>query len=205
MRALALSVRSRQQYPAGAISPYFIVNGRPPETPEYTRIQRNDFGDWRLDVRGLVAHPRAFSLAEMRALPKQTQITVHHCIQGWSGIAQWGGPSLSAILEQCRPLPTARYAIFHSYQNDTAGQSFYEALDIRLTGHPQTLLAYEMNEAPLTVPHGAPLRLRVETMLGFKMVKWLCAIEFVADYRDIRDGHGGSREDNMYYEESVSI
>jgi methionine sulfoxide reductase catalytic subunit len=205
MRALVLHTHSRQQYPSTAISPYFIVNGRPPETPEYQELQRNGFEDWRLEVCGLVAHPRSFSLAEMRALPKQTQITVHHCIQGWSGIAQWGGPPLTAILEQCQPLPTARYAIFHSYQNDTSGRPFYEVLDIRLLGHPQTLLAYEMNDAPLTVPHGAPLRLRVETLLGYKSAKWLRAIEFVADYRDIRDGQGGSREDTKYYEQSVSI
>jgi len=130
---------------------------------------------------------------------------VHHCIQGWSGIAAWGGPSLSAILELCEPLPAARYATFLSYHIDTSNRPFYEAVDTRLATHPQTLLAYEMNDAPLSVPHGAPVRLRVETLLGFKMVKWLCAIEFVADYRDIRDGQGGSREDNMYYEESVSI
>jgi len=205
MRALTLHARSRQQYPSSAISPYFIVNGRPPETPEYQLLLRHGFEDWRLKVGGLVAHPRSFSLAEVRTLPKQRQITVHHCIQGWSGIAEWGGPPLSAILEQCRPLPAARYAIFHSYQTDTSGRPFYEVLDIRLAGHPQTVLAYEMNAAPLTVPHGAPVRLRVETLLGFKMVKWLRAIEFVADYRGIRDGQGGSREDNMYYEESVSI
>ena len=205
MRALALHTRSRQQYPPSAISPYFIVNGRPPETPEYQQLQRDGFVDWHIEVRGLVAHPRSFSLAEVRALPKQTQITAHHCIQGWSGIASWGGPPLSAILEQCEPLPAARYAIFHSYHIDTSNRPFYEVLDLRLAGHPQTLLAYEMNDAPLTVPHGAPVRLRVETLLGFKMVKWLCAIELVADYRGIRDGRGGSREDNMYYEESVSI
>jgi len=205
MRIFSLHTRSRQRYPSSDISPYFIVNGRPPETPEYEQLQRDGFGDWRLEVYGLVAHPRSFSLAEVEALPKQTQITVHHCIQGWSGIAEWGGPPLSAILERCQPLPTARYMIFHSYQSDTSGRPFYEALDIRLAEHPQTMLAYEMNDAPLTVPHGAPLRLRVETLLGFKMAKWLCAIEFVADYRDIRDGQGGSREDNMYYEQSVSI
>jgi len=205
MRALTLRARSRQQYPTSAISPYFIVNGRPPETPEYERMQRDDFKDWRIEVRGLVAHSRSFSLAEVRALPKQTQVTVHHCIQGWSGIAQWGGPPVSAILALCEPLPTARYAIFHSSNIDTSNRPFYEALDLRLAMHPQTLLAYEMNNAPLTAPHGAPLRLRVETLLGFKMVKWVCAIEFVADYRAIRDGQGGSREDNMYYEESVGI
>ncbi|MGI8968841.1 MAG: molybdopterin-dependent oxidoreductase, partial [Chloroflexota bacterium] len=205
MRIFSLHTRSRQRYPSSEIAPYFIVNGRPPDTPEYEQLQGDGFEEWRLEVYGLVAHPRSFSLAEVRALPKQTQTTVHHCIQGWSGIAEWGGPPLSAILEQCQPLPTARYMIFHSYQNDTSGRPFYEALDIRLALHPQTMLAYEMNDAPLTVPHGAPLRLRVETLLGFKMAKWLCAIEFVADYRDIRDGQGGSREDNMYYEQSVSI
>ncbi|MGH2391527.1 MAG: molybdopterin-dependent oxidoreductase, partial [Chloroflexota bacterium] len=81
-----------------------------------------------------------------------------------------------------------RYAIFHSYQNDTAGLPFHEALDIRLAGHPQTILAYEMNGAPLTVPYGAPVRLRVETLLGFKMAKWLRTIEFMADHRGIREG-----------------
>ena len=112
---------------------------------------------------------------------------------------------MSAILALCEPLPTARYAIFHSSNIDTSNRPFYEALDLRLAMHPQTLLAYEMNNVPLTAPHGAPLRLRVETLLGFKMVKWVCAIEFVADYHAIRDGQGGSREDNMYYEESVGI
>jgi methionine sulfoxide reductase catalytic subunit len=205
MRALALRARSRQQYPSSTISPYFIVNGRPPDTSEYDQLQQDGFKDWRLEVYGLVAQPLSFSLAEVLALPKQTQITTHHCIQGWSGIAEWGGPPLDAILKRCRPLPTAHYMIFHSYQCDETGRFFYEALDIRMATHPQTLLAYEMNGAPLTVPHGAPLRLRVETLLGFKMVKWLRAIEFVADYRGIRDGQGGSREDSMYYEQSVSI
>lgn len=205
MRTLALHARSRQQYPPSAISPYFIVNGDPPATPEYQQLREGDFRDWRLEVCGLVAQPRSFSLAEVQALPTQTQITKHHCIQGWSGIAQWSGPPLSAILERCQPLPTARYVIFHSYQCDTSGRPFYEALDIRLAAHPQTLLAYAMNDQPLTVPHGAPLRLRVETLLGYKSAKWLRAIEFVEDYRTMRDGQGGSREDNMYYEQSVSI
>jgi sulfoxide reductase catalytic subunit YedY len=55
-----------------------------------------------------------------------------------------------------------------------------------------------MNGEPLPIPHGAPLRLRVETELGFKMVKWLRGIEFVADYWDLGDGQGGSREDDLF-------
>lgn len=206
MRGLALQSRSRQEYQPDEISPYFILNGYQPETPEYLRLVEQQFADWRLDVSGLVDTPLQLSLAELQALPKQTQITKHHCIQGWSGIAEWGGVPLSAILDRCQPMPTARYLIFHSYQLDTKGHPFfYEALDIRLARHPQTLLAYEMNGESLSVPHGAPLRLRVETLLGFKMVKWLRSIELVEDYRTLGDGMGGSREDNMYYEQAVSI
>ncbi len=112
---------------------------------------------------------------------------------------------MEEIVSLCGPLPSAHFVIFRSYQMDMAGRPFYESLDIRLASHPQALLAYEMNGEALTVPHGAPLRLRVETELGFKMVKWLRVIEFVEDYREIGDGQGGSREDNMYYEQSVSI
>ena len=112
---------------------------------------------------------------------------------------------LSAILERYQPLPAARYLIFYSYQCDTSGRPFYEALDIRLAAHPQTLLAYAMNGTLLAVPHGAPLRRRVETLLGYRSAKGLRAIEFVEEYRTTRDGQGGSREDNMYYEQSISI
>jgi DMSO/TMAO reductase YedYZ molybdopterin-dependent catalytic subunit len=82
---------------------------------------------------------------------------------------------------------------------------FYEAVDVRLLRHPQTILAYEMNGRPLPIPHGAPLRLRLEVQLGFKMVKWLRAIEFVEEYAHIGEGHGGWREDHAYYYQSVAI
>ena len=207
MRSLSLSARSRQQYTTSDISPYFIVNGDPPATTEYTALSRepNAFSEWRLEVRGLVERPLTLSLADLRAMPEETQITKHHCIQGWSGVASWAGVNVQEIVSRCQPLRTARYVIFTSYQADMAGRPFYESIDVRLMSHPQTLLAYEMNGAPLTVAHGAPLRLRVETELGFKMVKWLRAIEFVEDYRALGAGQGGSREDNMYYEQSVSI
>jgi len=62
-----------------------------------------------------------------------------------------------------------------------------------------------MNCQPLPVPYGAPLRLRVETELGFKTVMWLRRVDSVADYRDLGAGQGGSREDNMFYEQAVGI
>ena len=205
MRAMTLHARSRQDYPPSAISPYLVLNGYPPQTPGYEKLVGDGFRDWSLEVYGLVSCPLLLTLADLEALPQQTQITKHHCIQGWSGIAAWSGVPLSAILECCRPLPAARFLVFHSLQIDMSGRPFYESIDIRIATYPQVLLATTMNGQPLTVPHGAPVRLRVETQLGFKSVKWLRAIEFVADYRGICDGQGGSREDNMYYEQAVSI
>jgi methionine sulfoxide reductase catalytic subunit len=205
MRALAVRTRSRQHYPPSSISPEFLVNGAPPETAEYRRLVQDGFSAWRLEIYGLVETPLSLTLADLHQMPVQTQITKHHCVQGWSGIAEWGGVPLGAILEACRPLSTARFLILYSYQLDTSGRPFYESLDISLGRHPQTILADQMNGRPLPVPHGAPLRLRVETELGFKMVKWLRGIEFVAEYRDLGAGQGGSREDTMFYEQPAGI
>ena len=145
------------------------------------------------------------TLADLEALSKHTQITKHQCIQGWTGIAQWGGVPLSEILNRCRPTPGARYLMFISYQLDAKGRLFHESLPIEMARLPQTILAYEMNYQPLSVPHGAPLRLRVETQVGFKMVKWLDRIEFVASYSGFGDGQGGSREDIQNFEPVVSV
>ena len=85
------------------------------------------------------------------------------------------------------------------------GGQFYDSLAIANALHPQTLLAYEMNDAPLNQLHGAPLRLRVENQLGFKMVKWIQGIEFVEDVRSINRGEGGYNEDHEYFGELASI
>jgi DMSO/TMAO reductase YedYZ molybdopterin-dependent catalytic subunit/thiosulfate reductase cytochrome b subunit len=205
LHATTLRAKSRQRYRPADISPYLIVNGYPPDTDEYRQLAAKEFAGWRLVVRGLVAQPLELSLLDLQTMATQHQITKHHCIQGWSGIAEWAGVPLGAILQRCHPLPQARYLVFSSFQLDQKGRPFYETLDVRLATHPQTILAYEMNDRPLTIPHGAPLRLRVETQLGFKMVKWLRSIEVVGDYRGLGDGQGGSREDIMNYEQAVSI
>ncbi len=111
---------------------------------------------------------------------------------------------MNFIIEKCRPSKTARYVVFHSYQY-SYGDEFYEVLDLEIVKHPQTILAYEMNGKPLDLGHGAPLRLRCETQLGYKMVKWLKSIEFVNDYKHIGMGQGGHREDHMYYSPRAGI
>jgi sulfoxide reductase catalytic subunit YedY len=187
------------------VTPLFRVNGYPPETQEYNGLVENDFIDWKLKVYGLVENTLELSLSDLQtSFLKQTQITEHSCIQGWTAIAGWSGVSVREIITKCKPFAQARYLVFHSYQY-TKGTEFYEVIDMDLAKHSQTVLAYEMNDEPLPIPHGAPLRLRVETQLGYKHVKWLKSIEFVSDYKTIGLGQGGHREDHMYYRIGAGI
>ena len=205
--ALFGKVVSRQNLKESQISPYFRVNGRPPETDEYRTLEEDGFSSWRLRVYGLVENELLLSLDDLRKMKRETQITEHSCIQGWTAVGKWEGVSLQFIMGLCQPKQNAKYVIFHSlangerdeYGHGDPSREFYEAIDIELAKHHQTILAYEMNGKSLPIEHGAPLRLRVETQLGFKMVKWLRSIEFVEDYRKIHDGQGGYREDVQYF------
>ena len=206
---------SKQHYKPSDISSYFWVNGRPPDTEEYRQLAQNNFVDWKLEVCGLVEQPLQLSLANLQAMPEQTQITKHNCIQGWSGIAEWRGVCVSEVLKLCKPLPNAHYLVFVSYQKgrgsvkpellEAQQHIFYEVIDMELANHPQTILAYEMNGKLLPILHGAPLRLRVETLLGYKMVKYLRSIELVEDYSHVGQGQGGFREDFQYYGRGAEI
>lgn len=204
-RLLLYRLQTRQEYSRSDISPYFWVNGKPPVDPQWIILSKHDFSGWKLEIKGLVERPLLLSLADLRAMPRQRQITQHCCIQGWSSFAEWGGVSLAEILKRCQALPQARYLIFHSHQEDEQGRKYYGSLDLQEASHPQTILAYEMNGTPLPLNHGAPLRLRVETKLGFKMVKWLKSIELVEDYRPFGEGQGGYREDTQYYGTGAEI
>jgi len=203
-RALLHHVTSYQRYGKGDLSPFFRVNGYPPESPEYRRLADGGFVEWRLSVHGLVEAPLELSLADMRALPRHTQITKHHCIEGWSAVGEWAGIAVADVLDLCRPLGGARYLVLRGF-DERDGREYYETIDLELARHPQTILAYEMNGAALPIPHGAPCRLRVETQLGFKMVKYLRSIELVEDYRQLGDGQGGFREDTQFYGPEAGI
>ncbi|GCF09854.1 molybdopterin-dependent oxidoreductase [Dictyobacter arantiisoli] len=208
-RMLLQRLKSRQQYTKSAITTYFWVNGRPPVTEEFQALAHNDFVDWRLEVHGLVANALQLSLDDLQKLPRHSQITKHNCIQGWSGVGEWTGVPLSEIMKLCGVLPTAKYVVFTSYQEgmqaypkgpeESHHAPFYEVISLELATHPQTILAYAMNGEPLPLEHGAPLRLRLETELGYKMVKYLRSIEFVEEYASIGEGQGGFREDVQFY------
>jgi DMSO/TMAO reductase YedYZ molybdopterin-dependent catalytic subunit/thiosulfate reductase cytochrome b subunit len=181
------------------ISPYFWVNGTMPKSAEFNALVADGFKSFALRVGGLVESPKVFSYAELKAMPKQEQITTHFCIQGWSGVAKWGGVPMRHILDLVRPTSDARYAVFYSLADGSDTGRYYDVHLISNMRHDLTILAYEMNDAPISVLHGAPLRLRCENELGFKMVKWIAAIEFVHDFATLGAGQGGYNEDHEFY------
>ena len=181
------------------ISPYFWPNGTMPKSAEFDALVAEGLRALRCGSAAWSKRREKFSYAELKAMPKQEQITTHFCIQGWSGVAKWGGVPMRHILELVRPTPDARYAVFYSLADGSDGGRYYDVHKISNMRHELTILAYEMNGAPVSVLHGAPLRLRCENELGFKMVKWIAAIEFVHDFADLGAGQGGYNEDHEFY------
>jgi DMSO/TMAO reductase YedYZ molybdopterin-dependent catalytic subunit len=191
-----------QEFAPADVAPQFRSNGTSmPDDEDYRALLKGGFADWRLQVGGLVARPAAFSLAELRAMPSRTQITRHDCVEGWSAIGKWKGVPLARVLDIVQPLPQARYVVFRCADTMDEGPEdsrYYESIDFDDAYHPQTILAYELNDAPLPVPNGAPLRLRVERQLGYKHAKYLMRIELVDSFAAIRGGKGGYWEDEGY-------
>jgi DMSO/TMAO reductase YedYZ molybdopterin-dependent catalytic subunit len=202
---------SHQAYSRQDISPYHRVNGYPPPGEEFRAMAADEFRDYRLSVGGLVDQPLSLSLHDLRALGDQHQVTKHNCIQGWTAVAEWAGVPLERLIAEARPAETARHVVFYAMDDKglTEGEGrygfFYGTIPIHLATDPQTILALDMNGAPLPIEYGAPVRLRVETQLGFKMVKWIAAIEFVAEVNDIGMGMGGWREDQQFYANAAGI
>jgi DMSO/TMAO reductase YedYZ molybdopterin-dependent catalytic subunit len=188
-----------QEFGEPDISPTFPGSGTiDPQEPEYRRFAAAGFVDWRLEVGGLVARPARFSLADLRAMPSRTQITRHDCVDGWSAIGKWTGVPLSEVLARVEVTTAARFVVFRCLDDRYGrGQRYYESIDMNDALHPQTMLAHALNDAPLPVANGAPLRLRVERQLGYKMPKYLARIELVADFASI-GGKGGTYEDRGY-------
>jgi DMSO/TMAO reductase YedYZ molybdopterin-dependent catalytic subunit/thiosulfate reductase cytochrome b subunit len=196
------------EYRQEDISPFFWPNGKMPVSAEWKTLAADGFKNYRLKVYGLVENPVELSLDDLRAMGKHTQITLHHCIQGWSGIAEWGGLRMAELMKLVRPKPAARAVVFYSFgeggETGEGGQ-YYDSHTIENVRHPQALLAYEMNFQPLNEVHGAPLRLRVENQLGFKMVKWIQAIEFVDSVKHVYKGEGGYNADNEFFNTMADI
>jgi DMSO/TMAO reductase YedYZ molybdopterin-dependent catalytic subunit len=189
-----------REFKEADLSPVFRSNGTSnPSNELYNRLRATHFEDWRLMVGGLVGRPLELTLATLRVMPSRTQITRHDCVEGWSAIGKWTGVPLGAVLNMAQLAPDARFIVLYCADElERNDGGYYESIDLFDAFHPQTLLAYDLNDRPLAVANGAPLRLRVERQLGYKQAKYLMRIEAVARLDDIKGGRGGYWEDRGY-------
>jgi DMSO/TMAO reductase YedYZ molybdopterin-dependent catalytic subunit len=188
-----------REYKDSDVDAQFRVNGLDtPSDQTYTSLAHGGFRGYRLVVDGLAERPQKLSLAELRAVGDRTQITRHDCVEGWSAIGKWRGVPLGTVIAMAQPKPNARYCVFHCFDTDQSGQRYYESLDLHQAAHPQTVLALDLNDKPLDLDHGAPVRLKIPTQLGYKSAKWVSRIELVADLKPIDGGAGGYWEDQGY-------
>lgn len=200
-RALVDRHALAREFSPEEMSPTFRTNGtRNPNSDAYKALWRTGFADWRLSVTGLVERPLSLSLAQLHQLPHREQITRHDCVEGWSAIGKWRGVPLRTILEGARLRTSARYLVFHCADTMGSGHAYYESIDLIDAFHPQSILAFALNDKPLAVANGAPLRLRVERHLGYKQAKYLMRIEAVDSLSGIGKGKGGYWEDFAGYE-----
>jgi DMSO/TMAO reductase YedYZ molybdopterin-dependent catalytic subunit/thiosulfate reductase cytochrome b subunit len=190
----------KTKYQKKDITSYFWLNGRTPDSEEWATMTENNFADYKLKIGGLVENPIELSLEELKKMGKEQNITMHHCIQGWSGIAEWGGLPLGKIIELVKPDPSVTTVAFFSFGEGLYGGTYYDTHTLDNCMNPNSILAWEMNYEPLSLGHGAPLRLRVENQLGYKMVKWIERIEFVKSAKDLGKGFGGKNEDDEYFD-----
>ena len=173
-----------------------------PNSDEYLALKANNFADYKFRVSGLVENELTFSLDELRNMPAQSQVTRHDCVEGWSCIAKWTGTRLGAVLDQAKPKPTARFVVYHCFDSMGGGlsgpEAYYETSDLIDAYHPQTILAYGLNNETLPVSNGAPIRVRIERALGYKQAKYVHTVELVDSFAKFGDGQGGYWEDHGY-------
>jgi len=170
-----------------------FANEIAPPSDQFTRLQADGFKDWRLAVEGLVAQPASLSLDEIRRFPARRQITEIACEEGWSYVAEWIGTPLVDVLRAAGIMPQARYVVYFSIQ-----RSWWESIDMADALHPQTLLAYAMNDGDLPVGFGGPLRLRVPRQLGYKSVKFINRLAVTDNLKPFGKGLGSASPEGGY-------
>lgn len=188
-----------REFPESAISPLFKANGSTTaDDPQWRAHAARGFADWALRVDGLVRRPLDLPLSALQAIEQRAQITRHDCVEGWSAIGKWQGPALGSVLALAGVLPAARFAVFHC-ADVLEGAPYYESLDLAEAFHPQTILAWRMNDRPLPIEYGAPVRLRAERQLGYKHAKYVMRVELVSSLAGLFGGKGGYWEDRRDY------
>lgn len=174
-----------RQFPRSMISKAPFLNEVSPHGAWFKEAEARGFRDWRLTVDGMVARPTSFSVADLRQMGRESQITEIMCEEGWSYIAEWIGTPLHAVLRETGALPQARYVVYFSPDADQ-----WDSLDIHEAQHPQTLLTWGMNDGDLPVGFGGPLRMRVPRQLGYKNIKWISRVTVTDSVKPFGDGRG---------------
>jgi len=182
-----------REFSRDMISKAPFANEIAPPNDAFKKQQASGFVDWRLSVEGLVAHPGLYSISELKGLPAKSHITEIACEEGWSYIAEWIGTPLYEVLNAAGALPQARYVAYFSSDKD-----WWDSIDMADAMHPQTLLAWGMNDGDLPVPFGGPLRMRVPRQLGYKNVKFINRILVTDSVKRLGSGAGSPEPDFGY-------
>lgn len=182
-----------REFPRSLISKPPFANPVAPLGAEFTRLQAAGFTDWRLALDGMIARPVSFSLSDLKQLPVRRQITEVACEEGWSYIAEWIGTPLSDVLNAAGVLPQARFVVYRSFDRE-----WWDSIDMSDALHPQTLLAWAMNDGDLPVSFGGPLRLRVPRQLGYKSVKFINQMTVTDSLKGFGKGLGSAAPEAGY-------
>ena len=170
-----------------------FANEIAPPSDRFKQLQADGFKDWRLSIEGLVAQPASLSLDEVKRFAVQRQITEIACEEGWSYVAEWAGTPLVDVLRAAGIMPQARYVVYFSIE-----RAWWESIDMADALHPQTLLAYAMNDGDLPVAFGGPLRLRVPRQLGYKSVKFNNRLAVTDSLKRFGKGLGSASPEGGY-------
>ena len=182
-----------REFSRSQISERPFPNEIAPPNDAFKQLQAGGFADWRLAVDGMVERPASFSMAQLKAYPSRSQITMVQCEEGWSYIAEWSGVPLSHVLGMVGTAPQAKYVVYFSIEPD-----WWESIDMADALHPQTLLTYGMNGNELPVGNGGPLRMRLPRQLGYKSVKFLTRLTVTDDLKKFGKGLGSASPEGGY-------
>jgi DMSO/TMAO reductase YedYZ molybdopterin-dependent catalytic subunit len=158
----------------------FRVNGYDTDEPDI------DMEHWKLTIEGLVSKPGEYTLEQIKAFPKRNMNVRHCCVEGWSMIPKWGGMPMRELMMQAGVEVNAKYVKVE------CGDEYFTSYDLKSILHSQTLLAYEAYNKPLSLQHGAPVRIVMPTKLGYKSAKWVNKITVT------NEKPGGYWEDQGY-------
>lgn len=174
-----------REFSRSMISKKPFANEIAPPTDEFKRLEAGGFRNWRLVVEGTVAHPLVLSLADLKLMPIESQITEVACEEGWSYVAEWIGTPLSNVLREAGVLPQTRYIVYHAFEKNLWG-----SIDMADAWDDHTLLTMGMNDGDLPVPFGGPLRLRLPRQLGYKSLKFVTHITATDNIKKFGKGLG---------------